>query len=345
MRFKKATALLLAGVVAASLMIGGCGSSIDSDAIVATCGDEELTLGYMNFYAHYTQANYDSMFVAYYGEDYWTNEAYIDEDGNTMEDSIKNAVMEEAELECVLDEHRADYGVEITDEELEAMQAAGEEFMSENEKDAINAMGATADYVAQMLYYQTVAERMQEAIEAEVGEDLDIADYARRTFSYIQIDTAGYTDEDGDYVEYTDDDFENLENEAEIIDVEAKNDFDQAAEDFGYTVSTYSYGEDEDSEEDGGFSEAVIQVADTLQEGEVSDVIDGGDYLYIIRLDSEDDQDAAESAMSEASSQIKSDHFSEVTEEYLEDTEITVDESLWEKVKFSSLFEITEEEE
>ncbi len=346
MKSKKKTTLLLSVILAAALLLGGCGSSISNeDATALTCDEQEFTIGFLNFMAHYTQASYDSMLVYYYGTDYWTDESFADSDGRTMEESVKEDVLDGVKEYYVLDQHRADYGVEVTDEEMDTMQAAGDEFMEENDRSAIRAMGASADYVAQMLYYETVANRMQEAIKAEVGEDLDIADYARRTFSYIQMDAVGDYDEDGNYVEYTEEELGDLLTQAELMAELAIGDFDGVAEEYDYSVHTYSYGEDEESEEDGGFSELVIQEADRLSEGEVSGVIDSGDYFYIIRLDSEDDEDAAESAMTSAANTIKSDHLSDVVDGYLEETEFTLDEELWDKVQFTKIFEINNTEE
>ena len=54
MRFKKFTALALAVVTAASVAMTGCGSRIDEDAVVATLGDKEISLGLANFMAQYT---------------------------------------------------------------------------------------------------------------------------------------------------------------------------------------------------------------------------------------------------------------------------------------------------
>ena len=59
---------MLAGAIASSLMLGGCGNRINQDDVVATMGDQEISLGYANFVAHYNQANYDTMLASYYGE-------------------------------------------------------------------------------------------------------------------------------------------------------------------------------------------------------------------------------------------------------------------------------------
>ena len=347
MKYKKRTAILLAGVLGASVLAGGCGNRINQDAVAATIGDQEITLGYLNFVAHYTQSSYDSLLVSYYGEDYWTNEEYADDDGLTMEDSVKADILDDVELAYLLEAHMDDYGVEITDEDMEAITAAAEEFMSDNTDEAIAAMGATQKYVEDYLYYRTVYSRMEEAIGADADDQLSIEDYTRRTFSYIEIDTAGYYDDDYEYVEYTDEEVEELVSTIALMAVTAAEDFDGTAEAYGYDVSTYSYGEDEESEDDGGFCDAVIAAADAMSEGGVSEAIEGTDCYYIIRLDSEGDEDAQESAYESAVSDPQDEIFTEVTDGYLEDSDFEVDENLWAKVKFSKLFTVdnTEEDE
>ncbi|MCD8364491.1 MAG: hypothetical protein LUC83_01515 [Clostridiales bacterium] len=347
MKLKKIAAILLAGAMGFSLLLGGCGNRINQDAVAATIGDEEITLGYLNFVAHYTQSSYDSIFSSYYGEDYWTNEDYADDDGLNMQDSVKAYILEDVELDYLLEAHMDDYGVEITDEELEAITAAAEEFMSENTDDALDALGATQEYVEDYLYYETVYAKMEEAIGAEAVDQISLDDYTRRTFSYIEIDTVGYTDEDDEYVEYTEEEVEELITEIELMAVQAAEDFDGTAETYGYDVSTYSYGEDEESEDDGGFCEAVIAAADAMAEGDVSGAIEGTDCYYIIRLDSEDDADAQQDAYDTALSELQSEIFTEVTEGYQEESDFEVDEDLWAKVQFTNLFSVdnTEEEE
>ncbi|MCD8299735.1 MAG: peptidyl-prolyl cis-trans isomerase [Clostridiales bacterium] len=335
MKYKKFTSLLVAGAAAASMMLGGCGSRISSTEVGATIGGQDISLGYMNFMAHYTQMNYDTIFASYYGDDYWTSEDYADDDGNTMEASVKDSVLDDIEQDYLMEAHMEDYGVVVDDDTLADIQAAAEQFMSDNTDKAIKSMGATQEYVEDMLYYRTVASLMEDAIKGEVGDDLDIADYARRTFSYVEIDMEGYTDEDGNYVEYNDTQKGNLGTQASLLADKAADDFDGTMDEYDYTVESYSYGEDEED-----FDEAVIAVADTLSEGEVSGAIEGDDAWYIIRLDSENDEDAAESAMEDAASDMKSDHYDEVLEGYQDESDFTVDEDAWAKVHFTEIYEI-----
>lgn len=345
MKLKRVAAVLLAGAITSSMVLSGCGNKINENAIAATLGDQEISLGYVNFVARYNQINYDSVFLSYYGEDYWTSEDYVDEDGNTMEDSVKNYVIEDIELAYLLEDHMEEYGVEITDEEMESIKAAASEFMSENTKEAIKEMGATQEYVEDMLYYETVKSKMTEAIEATADTEVTDEECARRTFSYIKIDLAGYTDDSGTYTSYTDEEKAALEENVPLIATLAKSDFEGAAESYSYTVSTYSYGIDEKSEEDGGFCEAVIAAADSMTEGQISDAIEGTDCYYIIRLDSENDEDAAESAKKTIIQERQDAKYTEVTDAYLEEAEFEIDEEQLAKVKFTSLFTVVQEDD
>ena len=84
---KRAAAVTAAGVLAA-VSVTGCSGSIDTDAVVATVGDEEITLGVANFYARLTQGEYETYYASMMGmtaEDMCAQE--YDED-STFEEQI-----------------------------------------------------------------------------------------------------------------------------------------------------------------------------------------------------------------------------------------------------------------
>lgn len=338
MRLKKLTAVLLAGVILGTVALGGCGT-INQDAVAATLNDDtEISMGYANFVARYQQASYDSFFVSYYGEGYWTNESYANEDGETMEDTTKEGIMETIELDYLLEAHMADYGVEITEEEQEAITKAAEQFISDNSKEAIKEMGAAQEYVEKFLYYSTVREKMTEAIKAEADTNVSDEEAAQRTFSYMKIDLKNYTDEDGNTQEYTDEEVEEVKQTAQAAAAAAVSDFDAASETYSYDIKTYSYGSDEKSEEEGGFCDAVIAAADGMKEGDVSGLLEGTDCYYIIRLDSEFDQEATDKKKDSIISERQNDHYTEVTDGYVEEADFEINEKEWAKVKFDNVF-------
>lgn len=95
--------------MAASLI--GCGSLKD-DAVVVKAGDEEITAGVANFYARYTQAQYETYFASYLGgDDMWSRNA---SDGKTYEESIKKTLLDDLKNMALLEEHMKDYDVKLT---------------------------------------------------------------------------------------------------------------------------------------------------------------------------------------------------------------------------------------
>lgn len=335
MKAKRLLPLLMAAVMGASVLTG-CGS-IDKEAKGATLNGEEISLGFMNFMARYQQAVYDGYYSSMFGTDFWSQDLYGS--GSDMETTVKQQVVDSIEVLYLLEDHMADYNVEITEEELSAMDEAAEQFMSDNSKTAIEQVGATKEYVKEMLRLYTIQAKMQDAIEAEVDTEVSDEEAAQKTFSYVRISKTTTTDADGNSVEYTDEEKEELKNTVDEYAAKAREDFDGAAQEAGYTVSTYSYGADEST-----FAEAVISQADEMTDGEVSGVLEDDNYYYIIRMDSTFDEEATATKKEKIVDQRKSDHYSEVCDGYKEEAAFEVNESEWKKVKFDDLFTIKQEE-
>ena len=76
MKFKKFAAIILMSAMIGSMTLGGCGIKKSANVITMESDSAdpiEVSMGYANFAARIQQANYDNIFVAYYGEDYWTS--------------------------------------------------------------------------------------------------------------------------------------------------------------------------------------------------------------------------------------------------------------------------------
>ena len=106
MRAKRWSALLLSGVMTAS-MLTGCG--MNKNETVATFDETEVPLGVANFAARFLQATYDDFYVAYFGEDVWSSDLY--NNGTTMQDNIKDSVMQSLFDMYTLEAHMAEYDV------------------------------------------------------------------------------------------------------------------------------------------------------------------------------------------------------------------------------------------
>lgn len=341
MKLKKIAAIILLSTMIGTVTLSGCGGvNKDATAITMT-GDAldtiEVDMGYANFAARIQQAGYDSIFASYYGDDYWTNESYA-QDGKNMQESVKADILETIETQCLLEAHMGDYGVEITDDEKAAMKTAAEKFMSDNKKSALKEVGATEEYVERYLYLQTVQQKMMAAIKATADTEVSDEEAAQKTFSYVKISLTTYKDDNGNDQTYTEDQVTVVKKDAYDAAEKAKTDFDAAAQEYGYDVQTYSYGSDEKSEADGGFCDAAIEAANSMQPGEVSDLIEGTDCYYIIRLDSTFDADATEKKKESIVTDRQNEAYDNAVEGFKKDVDIKVNDKEWEKVTFDNLF-------
>lgn len=336
MKARRLLPLLLAAVLGVSALTG-CGNSIDANKAGATLDGEEISLGFMNFMAKYQQAIYDGQFSSMFGEnkDIWTQDLFGE--GTDTETSVKNSVSDNIQEYYLLEKHMADYKVEITDAELTAMDEAAEKFMKDNSRKAIKQLGATKEYVKEMLRLATIQSKMRNAIHAEVDTEVSDEEAAQKAISYVRVACKSTTNDDGETVDYTDEEKESIKQEVEAFRQSAADDFEAAAETAGYTVSNANYGE---KDETSTLDEALIEAANKLSEGEISEVITTDENYYVVRMDSTFDKEATENKKKSIVTDRKNDHYTEICDGYKEEAEYVLNEEEWAKVTFDKLFSI-----
>lgn len=338
MKAKRLVALVLAGALLASTALCGCGEKeIDKEATVVTVNGTEVSLGFANFVARYEQAQRDQFYVTYMGEDVWESDS--DGDGKTIEDTTKDDIMTIIQEWYLLEQNQETYGVTVTDAEMAVIKETAAEFIADNTQEALDQLGATQEYVEKMLYFYVLEDKMQEAIEAEATITVTDADAAQRTFSYIMLVGMGETGEDGNYVYYTDEEIEQKVAEAADAVKRAKTDFDAVAAEYDYTDITYSYSPDDTS-----MDAALLEAADALKEGEVSDLVESTNGYFVLRLDSEYDKEASDKNKVSLIAAERVEYYESVVADYMEAATITVDKKQWANVKFDTLFSIKTEE-
>ena len=312
MRAKRWSALLLSGVMTAS-MLTGCG--MNKNETVATFDETEVPLGVANFAARFLQATYDDFYVAYFGEDVWSSDLY--NNGTTMQDNIKDSVMQSLFDMYTLEAHMAEYDVELTEDDKAEIADTAAAFIADNSKDALDALGADEEIVERYLTLATIQNRMHTAIIADADTNV--------------------TDEDGNTVEYTDTELTLLGKTVGMFDTDAKaGTLEDAAEQYDYTVSSGTFTAD-----DSNLDETVLTALQGLDEGEVSDVIDTDTDYYVVRLDEKTDADATETTRQNIISQRQSDLYDETLKGWEDEHDWTVKDSVWAKVTFDNLFTTT----
>lgn len=180
MNGKKLTALALASALFAGTF-AGCGTLKPAET-VATLNGRAIEAGLVNFVAQNTAASYDTYMAGYYGADMWEQEMGSTE-GETLADEVRQNALDEIELQYLLDEHMADYGVTISEEELSEIDAVTAEFLSENTEEALKIMGATEAYVKEMLRLKLVESKMEDAIKATADTEVSDEELAERNAS------------------------------------------------------------------------------------------------------------------------------------------------------------------
>lgn len=344
MKTKKFTALAIAAAMSVSAL-SGCGSkSVDADAVVATMDDGVVRLGVANFMARYTQSAYDSFYVSYFGEEYWTQD--MSGEGKTMEEDVKEQIMDTLKTDYALAAHIGDYGVEITEEDTKAMEKAAKEFIEANSKETLKAMSATERDIVEYLRLLTIRQRMQEKIEADADTKVSDEEAAQRTFTYVEISKRGEEDDEGVVQELDEKKLKELKKSAQELASGKAEEFEQKVEEAGYTFSVQSYGSAKD--EDSVLDEEVLKSADKLKEGGMSKVIETEEAYYVLRLDSEFDEEATQNRKDEIVEERQAELYEKVCEDYTKDFKFEIDEEVWKKVKFDTLFkgpEVEEEEE
>ena len=226
---KKLLVLALAGIMAISTLTG-CKSvkTVDSEEVLMTVNGEEVSAGVANFYARYTQAQYETYYASYMGSGMWTTEL---EEGVTYEQSVKDTVLEVIEIMVLSEQRMADYGVELTDADKEAVAAAAKEFAEANgaeEKAKVSGDEAT---VERYMTLQTISSKVQKAIAETVDKNVSDEEAAQKKMEYVYLPFEVMYEE-GNPVETTDEVKAECKTKAEAIKAaaEAGEDFTKAAE-------------------------------------------------------------------------------------------------------------------
>lgn len=333
MRVKRIAALLLSGVIMASMMIG-CGS-VDKNAAVATLDGEEIPLGVANFAARLQQASYDDFYKAYFGEKVWSSDMYGN--GVTMETELKTNILNSMEEMYVLEKHAEEYDVALTEDEKAKIKETASAFISANSKEALEALGATSEIVERYLGLITIQNKMYDAIVADADTNVSDEEANTSAYSYVRISKTTYTDGEGNSKEYTEEEQSALAENVETFAKAAATDgLDAAAETYEYTVSSGTFTKDDET-----LDESVAAALQKLEEGEVSGVVDTESNYYVVRLDSKTDKEATERTRENIITQRQNDLYKEVLDGWKEGHEWEVDEKVWKTVTFENLFTTT----
>lgn len=326
---KRFMILALAGVMAVSALTG-CGR-MDENEVVATVEGDEISAGLANFYARMNQAQYETWYAGYMGDNMWASEA---EEGKTYEESVKDQIMEDLQNMYLLEDHMKDYEIEISEEEETAVKEAAAAFDEANGLEEKGKVSGSVDNVERLLRLFMIRQKVGDAIRATADTEVSDEEAAKKTMKYV-VFSYNKTDEEGGSTPLTDKEKEDLKKEAEAFAQEAKNagDFAAYAAEKGYEAKDAAF----DAEETVAIPAELAAAADKLEEGGVTDAVETDNGLYVAKVTSLLDREATDAEKQNIISQRQQEKYNEAIEGWRKDAEISVVEKVWKKVDFNEM--------
>lgn len=325
---KRAVILLLVGVLAAGSLTG-CGGLEDSD-VVTTVNDTDITADVANFLARYTQAQYETYYAGYMGDDMWSGES---EEGKTYEDTVKDSILESLENMYLMEEHMDEYDISLSDEEKNSIKEAASQFDSENGLAEKEKVSGNTDTVERVLELLTIQKKVQDAVEAGADTEVSDEEAAQKSMQYVTFSFTT-TDEEGNSVDLTDEEKEQLKATAESFAAGAAGaaDFAAYATEQGQTSQDATF-----DAESATLPTQLVEAADALGEGETTGVVEGDNGYYVARVTSLLDREATDAKKQEIVSERQQELMDETIAGWREDADIEVHERVWDKIEFTTL--------
>ena len=325
---KKIVSLAMAAAMMAVSVTGCSGNSnLTGEEIVAEFGDTQINAGVAEFFARYQQAQYETYYMSYYGEDMWS----MSVDGTTTyEENVKSGVLESLELMYVLESHMDDYKVEFTAEDEAAVKEAAQAFVEANDAKALESIFGTEENVAELLKLYTIQQRMYTAMIADADTEVSDDEAAQKSMDYVffsfhvteEDEDRDLTDEEKAALKETADEFQRATANGEKT-------FAEAAEAAGVEVSTMTF----DAESVAPNSDLIAQ-ADALGEGQVTNIVETDEGYYVAQVTSLFDREATDAEKTSIISERQQTLYSDLCEQWIEEAEIKEYDDVWAKVDF-----------
>lgn len=327
---KRALILALAGIMAASLT--GCGSLKD-DAVVVKAGDEEITAGVANFYARYTQAQYETYFASYFGgDDMWTKNA---SDGKTYEESIKETLLDDLKNMALLEKHMKDYDVKLTKADKKAINDAAEEFDKANSQKKKDKVSGSEENVKRVMTLMVIEQKMRSAIVAEANVNVTDEEAVQKHMQYVEFDyTTSSDSSDSSDKTVSDDEKKQVKEKAAAFaeGVKTAEDFASYATEQGTEAKDATFDSDSVSP-----SKEVVKAADKLGEGELTGVVESDTACYVAKVTSLNDEAATETKKQSLLTEKQDKYYKKVLKKWKKEEKITVHKGTWNKIDFTKL--------
>lgn len=327
-KFGKKAATLLMTAALATTALAGCG--VKDDAIVAQVGDVKITAGVAGFYARYQAAGMETYYGSYYGDDMWSQEY---SEGKTFEEEIKDNTMESLQELYLLDMHKDDYEVALTEEENKEIDKAAAQFVKENKDSALGKVFGTEENVREFLRLQTVQTKMHDAMVADVDREVSDDEAAQKKMQYVFFSFTS-TDSSGNSTTLTDDEKATLKTDAQKLVKEAKKskDFEALAKKYNQEAQEVTFDADSTTPD-----ADLVAAADKLKKGKTTDLIETENGYYVAKLTSTFDREATDTKKESIISEREEEQYDSLVDEWKNAVDVKVFDKVWDKISFEDV--------
>lgn len=346
MKLYKGIAVLTAAVLAAGTVCA-CGSSSTigdyATTEVAKYGSESIKLEEANFWLRYQQmmneAYYGYMYTYFGYDNMWTVDSG---NGQTLADQTHTSVMQQLQQMRILNDHAADYGIELTDEQKETIAEHISLFLadypnfgeyceaSEEAMCGYMELNEKAVLVAQAVKDSADVEVASEEVDAYKVEYLTFTEPAEESEAAEETAAEGETEA----AETEPADTRTAQEKAEdaLEHAQAGEELSAVAEEFEMTVSNASYLVAGEESEDIKYTTSAEMAA-----GDVQLVQDGESWVLLKKVN-DLDADATEQNRNTAIEQKKAEAFNEQYAEWAKSAaSFTVNEKIWEQITITDM--------
>lgn len=164
--------LLIFSVIIAVLWTGGCAGQEAEAEVLAKFGNEKITLSSLEFYLIINQINYERTYAEQYpGENIWQKD--ILGTGNTLEDDVKQSIMQEVKRMCILLKKADELGITLDEQDEEELIVLEEIFKERYNEEVLNELHSEEGVVQEKLRESMLAAKVKEVICNENGWTAD----------------------------------------------------------------------------------------------------------------------------------------------------------------------------
>lgn len=308
--------------------------------LILTVNDEKIYLDEMGYNIYEAEASipfYDSMYQQFYGANYLD---YEEEDGYTNREKMSQEILNQTTQMEVLCQEAAKANFAMTDEDKTEARTKADEVMKNITVKQKLKEGLSEKAILALLEKQVFADRYKASIIAGLGIDYDgikkgisKKDYKQYDIQYYQIDTVT-ENEAGESVPVSAEEKTQALTKMQTLltTINASDKFEDLvnAEDEKETI-TFN-GEGSFIEKDGIFDEEVDKKIKKMQNGTVSEILEGKSGYYIVKMINNNSTESYEQEIETQTTKAEEEAFSGEYEKMLENYTIKVNDKEWDKI-------------